>query len=164
MGVRYQVLVWPGEQFFPVLCSQDRLEQHLQDFVATFFRPEQGVRVEEKEIWLNVYSKGDYQEVHNHLGMRTIISMAYMLELRRNSGSFVFPLNGDSHFRSLSDFVRPDFSRERFVPALKEDQAVFVPSFLPHYVTAHSTRALRATISANYDLTHPLLEGEEKGS
>lgn len=140
---------------FPFDVIQPDLGKHVRDYVEEFFRPQNGATVVEKEIWLNVYSEGDYQEIHNHLMMNTIVSVAYMLKLPSQSGSIVFHQSGDSFFRSLSEFVRPDFSRERLTPKLREGQAVLFPSFLPHYVTPHLGNDLRATISANYDLSHP---------
>lgn len=144
----------------PFELLRSSLDSHLQDYISEFFRPQNDARVEEKEIWLNVYSKGDYQEIHNHVGNRTVISMAYMLAQPARSGSFVFYRNGDTFFRGLTDYVRPDFSRDRVAPGLREGQAVFFPSSLPHYVSPHQSDSLRATVSANYWVCHPSLGNE----
>ncbi|MEM1295545.1 MAG: putative 2OG-Fe(II) oxygenase [Verrucomicrobiota bacterium] len=142
---------------FPFKVLRSSLGKHVQGYFEEFLRPQNGATIVEKEIWLNVYSKGDYQEIHNHLMMNTVVSVAYMLKLPSRSGSIVFYRSGDTFFRSLSDFVRPDFSRDSVTPNLREGQAVLFPSFLPHYVSPHQGDNLRATISANYDVSHPEL-------
>lgn len=102
--------------------------------------------------WLNRYSKGHSQEVHNHAGGNAVLSCAYMLELPKNSGDIVFFQTGNDllKYTTLNDICDNDLNvSNRFTPILQEGDIVIFPSYLDHYVTGNYTEKRRSTISAN---------------
>mgnify|MGYP000365574900 CR=1 FL=1 len=104
------------------------------------------------ECWLNRYSKGQFQEVHNHAG-ESIISCAYMLKTPPDSGNFVFYKNTYDYFHQ-SDLPKlssnPFKYNNRVTPPLEEGDIIYFPSSLEHYVSNNNSNDLRATISANF--------------
>lgn len=102
--------------------------------------------------WLNRYSKGHNQEVHNHAGGNSVLSCAYMLELPENSGDIVFFQTGNDLFKYtvLNDICNNNLNvSNRFTPVLNEGDIIIFPSYLDHYVTGNNTDQRRSTISAN---------------
>ncbi len=108
------------------------------------------------QVWLNRYEKGQYQEVHNHVMDKSVVSCAYMLELPPNSGNFTFfqEANDFWHGVGLSKIcARPFPINSSYAPALTEGDVIFFPSYLCHYVTFNESELRRSTISANFCLT-----------
>ncbi len=107
------------------------------------------------ECWLNRYSQGQHQEVHNHAGP-SIISCAYMMKVPPNSGNFVFYKNAYDFFHQ-SDLpsltTQPFKYNNRVTPPLVEGDIIYFPSVMEHYVTHNKSQDIRATISANFILT-----------
>ena len=104
------------------------------------------------ECWLNRYSKDYHQEIHNHAG-KSSISCAYMMNLPKDSGKFVFYRNTYDFFHinglpTLSDGPFP--YNNRITPPLEEGDIIFFLSVLEHYVTPNTSNETRATISANF--------------
>lgn len=103
--------------------------------------------------WLNRYSKGQYQEVHNHAGDGAAISCAYMLELPQDSADFVFYQAGNDfwHFNPIKKICNSGFPfNNRFTPELDEGDIIFFPSYIDHYVSHNKSDLRRSTISANF--------------
>jgi len=107
------------------------------------------------EVWLNRYKEGQFQEVHNHASNNNIVSCAYMLELPKDSGDFVFYKKNDFWATSgLRDLCAEPFPiNNRVTPPMEEGDIIFFPSDLEHYVSHNKTNKRRATISANFSLT-----------
>lgn len=104
------------------------------------------------ECWLNRYSKGHAQEIHNHVG-EAIVSCAYMMKIPADSGKFVFYKNAynDLNQSSLPKLCSDPFRfNNRVTPPLEEGDIVYFPSSLDHYVTENTSDQVRATISANF--------------
>jgi len=103
--------------------------------------------------WLNRYSKGQYQEVHNHAGDGASISCAYMLDLPQHSADFVFYQAGNDfwHFNPLRNLCSSGFPfNNRVTPNLTEGDIIFFPSYIDHYVGYNRSEFRRSTISANF--------------
>lgn len=103
--------------------------------------------------WANRYKKGMNQEIHNHLGNNNAISCAYMMELPKDSGDFVFYKEGNNHWHTvgIADLCEENFPfSNRHTPPLNEGDVIFFPSYLDHYVTNNTNEQRRATVSANF--------------
>ena len=104
------------------------------------------------ECWLNRYTNGQFQEVHNHAG-ESIISCAYMMHTPTNSGNFTFYKNAHDYFHQ-SDLpkltTQPFKFNNRITPPLDEGDIIYFPSTLEHYVSPNNSTEVRATISANF--------------
>ena len=104
------------------------------------------------ECWVNRYSPGQFQEIHNHAGPAHI-SCAYMLKTPPNSGNFVFYNDTYDYFHQIG---LPDLSagafkyNNRITPPCEEGDIIYFPSNLGHYVSDNKSDKVRATISANF--------------
>ena len=106
------------------------------------------------ECWLNRYGKNQNQELHNHAGA-CVISCAYMMNLPKDSGKFVFYRNTYDFFHNskLPLLTSGHFIyNNRITPPLEEGDIVFFPSVLEHYVTTNNSDEVRSTISANFTI------------
>tara|TARA_B100000674_G_C37622229_1_gene814867 strand:- start:150 stop:794 length:645 start_codon:yes stop_codon:yes gene_type:complete len=104
------------------------------------------------ECWLNRYKKDYNQEIHNHAG-KSSFSCAYMMNLPKDSGKFVFYRNTYDffHINEIPRLISDAFQyNNRVTPPLDEGDIVFFPSSLEHYVTPNNSDEVRATISANF--------------
>ena len=89
--------------------------------------------------WFNVYTKGDYQETHQHIG--SFISCVYFLKARQDGANLYFkPPYYDTHLD---------------VPYVKhkaeEGKLVMFRSFIPHGVEKHNSDENRITLAYNFD-------------
>ena len=103
--------------------------------------------------WMNVYSKGCYQEAHQHISGGHQLSYCYFSKLPEGSGKFGF---WNEQFRSycysgLNETMNLDLVEWGF-PEIKEGDLLIFPSFLIHQVTYHSIDELRVTVSGNVRL------------
>ena len=100
--------------------------------------------------WVNLYTKGDYQEVHHHISSKNIISYAYMHKLPKNSGNLYFTKGNESNlYLGQDDLVVETAPRNRFAPIVDEGDLVIFPSYLQHFVEPNRSDETRVTISGN---------------
>jgi uncharacterized protein (TIGR02466 family) len=105
------------------------------------------------EPWMNVYSKGCYQESHQHMSGGHQLSYCYFSKLPKGSGKFGF---WNEQFRmycsnQLQEVMNLDIVEWGF-PEVKEGDLLIFPSFLTHQVTYHPIDELRVTVSGNVSL------------
>jgi hypothetical protein len=109
------------------------------------------------KIWYNVYTNGEYQEVHDHLGTslnHTHFSFIHFLsynDKNHNPPEFRDPL---SQLRILSLELDRNRCGEVYVPNVKEGDLLMFPSYLQHCVPpGKPTNYPRITISFNVRIT-----------
>lgn len=106
------------------------------------------------QAWMNRYHKGQHQEIHCHSDTHNVISCAYMMQLPKDSGDFVFYKSNNDFFQrtSLQHLSYNDFYGNKYTPPLEEGGIVFFPGNLDHYVTYNKSDNLRVTLSANFSI------------
>jgi len=108
-------------------------------------------------IWFNVYDRGQYQEVHDHLsyGATSLFSFIYYLKLPKDfPGQTVFVNDG---YGKCKGYYSPnlDIAPLIYSPKVVEGQYLIFPSFLSHYVDHHSSEdEQRITVSGNVKLLY----------
>jgi len=113
--------------------------------------------VEFDSIWYNVYTDGEYQELHDHLGTSlnhthfSFIHFLFFDKESHNPPEFRDPL---SQLRILSLELDKNKCGEVYVPDIKEGDLLMFPSYLQHCVPPGiSTSYPRITISFNVKVT-----------
>lgn len=149
------------------LCSVDttmnsNLQKEWEPFVAHISPclaelPLSNVQMEFMPLWMNVYKKGDYQEIHNHMKHGASLSYCYFYKVPPDSGKLAFY---NEHYRNFAatplrealNLESFNISEWLFIEAKEGDLVVF-PSFMQHMVTQNLTDELRITVSGNLKLT-----------
>lgn len=130
---------------------QSLLEYHYIECMRKVFDKEFDVSF--NNMWYNVYTDGEYQEVHDHLG--TLFQPSHF--------SFIHFLcyDGDNHkppefrdplsqLRTTSLELESNRCGEVYVPDVKEGDLLMFPSYLQHYVPpGKKTDYPRITIAFN---------------
>ena len=108
--------------------------------------------------WLNIYQKGDYQEMHQHAGgvdgIGNVLSYAYMHKLPDNGGRFFFGNTRDyaNYIGQATSVVRT--SDMRYYPEATEGYIIIFPAWLHHMVEPNRGDEERVTISGNIYFTY----------
>ena len=104
--------------------------------------------------WMNVYSKGCYQEAHHHVASGNQLSYCYFYRLPEGSGRFGF--FNDSYRHYCNNWFSETLAIEGLVewgfPNVAEGDLLIFPSFMIHQVTAQTTDEKRVTIAGNVRL------------
>ena len=130
---------------------RDLLEKEYIECMREIFDKEFNVEIQ--NIWFNVYTDGEYQEYHDHVGTL----------LRPSHFSFIHFLSFDKENHKPPEFRDPlgqirnlslELDRNRcgevYVPDVKEGDLLMFPSYLQHCVPAwKKTDYPRITISFN---------------
>lgn len=96
------------------------------------------------KMWMNVYEKGDYQEVHNHIGddnPKHIFSFVYLLHDESETGLCFKSSNPNQLWYSHIDTIHT-----RGI-GLSEGSLIIFPSYFNHYVLPATGK--RITVSGN---------------
>ena len=100
--------------------------------------------------WMNVYTKGCYQEPHQHFNDRTQLSYCYFSKLPKGCGKFGF---WNEIFRNYCTtdlyWVMNLDIQEWGYPEVKEGDLIIFPAFIIHQVTYHKIDEPRVTVSGN---------------
>ena len=94
-----------------------------------------------KQLWANVYDKGDYTNSHGHQMYETGFGFVYFLKSKWYHPSFIFTDSGKK--------IRP-----------KEGTYLLFPYHLYHHVPKNRFKETRITLSGNIDVTNPLIAKE----
>jgi hypothetical protein len=105
--------------------------------------------------WLNLYKKGDYQEIHNHDGIFNEIavnlSCVFFVNNGENFSDFYFFDVNHSHINHLwTEIYR---SSTVFKLHAEAGDILFFPTHLFHNVSPHKSDIIRKTFSANIMVT-----------
>ena len=110
------------------------------------------------KIWYNVYTDGEYQEVHDHLGSLfepshfSFIHFLCFDKKNHNPPEFRDPL---SQLRTTSLELERNNCGEVYVPDVTEGDLIMFPSYLQHCVPpGKKTEYPRITISFNVKVQH----------
>jgi len=95
-----------------------------------------------RNTWINKYSTGDTQEIHNHLNAS--FSWVYFLQQPESGGSTMYFYNGTSRHddRQLG-------LSNRFKPQQQEGDLVIFPGYLNHFITPNESGEKRYTVAGN---------------
>jgi len=100
--------------------------------------------------WMNVYTKGCYQEPHQHFNNRTQLSYCYFSKLPEGSGKFGFWNELFRHYCTCDVYWAMDLDLVEWgFPEVKEGDLLIFPAFLIHQVTYHGIDEPRVTVSGN---------------
>ena len=106
------------------------------------------------EIWKNTYTKGGYQEVHDHLGPSGIVDIAGCIFLDDYHPEYAKFFFHNRHSCEISPAWRRLFDRNKtsfnnYIPTYKKGDIMFFPANMPHGVYPHKSRKTRQTVSFN---------------
>ena len=96
------------------------------------------------KMWMNVYEKGDFQEVHNHIGRsgeEHTFSFAYLLHDESETGLCFRSSNPNQLSYSMSDTIHTRGL------GISEGNLIIFPSYFDHYVLPSTGK--RITVSGN---------------
>jgi len=101
------------------------------------------------EAWINVYSKGDSQEVHTHVGgSDSTFGCAYFLQYdKEKDAQFVFyDPNQEKHLGNYSKHYPVE---NTWFPDVSEGDIIIFPAYLHHQVEPQRSDTKRITVAAN---------------
>ena len=98
------------------------------------------------DSWFNVYSKGDYQDVHQHFNY--VLSAVYFLKSNPNYSPLIFRPNYFDHF-DIDKTEGVSTNSDVLYKAVPGRLVIF-RSFLPHCVGKHKDDNDRITLAYNY--------------
>ena len=107
--------------------------------------------IEMTEAWINVYHKGQSQEIHTHCGGdNTTFSCAYFLQYNPEvDGKFVFYNPSQDHHQGYFSKNYP--CTNTWFPEVREGDIIIFPSYLHHQVAPQpQSDSARITVSANF--------------
>lgn len=138
----------PWRKWFPIL------EPIFRDFFDNI-PLKKGYEPVFQECWANKYSKGYFQEYHNHAASHCNLSAVYYYKLdEEHTQNFRFYNNNHSAYRAsgLDEAVSlPSF--EVYKPKLSEGDIIIFPAHYPHLVAPNTSDGLRITIAMNLLVT-----------
>lgn len=115
--------------------------------------PTEDFTFEVDEVWLNVYNKNEYQEIHDHSLPGRSFACSYILDYptEKNSGGELVIENTDFGIIQMSGLERVFnvFNQSKFIPKLKNGLLIIFPCWAKHYVLANKSENKRVTVSAN---------------
>ena len=116
--------------------------EYLLDIFKSFLKGFEIEKIILSNIWRNVYDKNGFQDVHFHTGCH----FCFIIYEKLNTPQTVFvnPAYDLLKEKNLEKFITPTFT-----PTVKQNDIVFFPSFLKHYVTDANDSI---TISGNVNI------------
>jgi hypothetical protein len=124
------------------------LNEHFDQYLQVF-DPTDQFEVE-THPWLNRYSKGDWQEQHNHFAPNILFSMAYIIK-SNGEDNFVFsdnPYSWYSHFNAEHLFKK--WPGRQYTPEQPDGTVMIFPSTVDHFVMPSKSDQYRISASANF--------------
>lgn len=98
--------------------------------------------IECRDCWINVYEKGDYQEIHTHANSH--LSLVYYVKVPPNSGQIIF-----SNPTYLTESMPIDDNGSvRYTP--EESDILIFKSSLAHRVSRSQSDQLRVSVALNF--------------
>lgn len=143
----------PNNENLPWNYFFEAIKLNVENFFQSL-EPSVNYHISCDEVWLNVYEKNGYQEIHDHAFPNRSFSCAYMLELPEDQPAGLifentnFPIIQSTGINRIFDA----FNYEKFIPNLTEGMLVIFPSWIKHYVLPNNSDSRRTTISANFKI------------
>jgi len=130
--------------------------EHIKPFFGHKYLPhvEKNIEVRFAMPWMNIYTKGCYQESHNHLRGRTSLAYCYFHKIPKDKGAAKFGFHNEMHrlyVNTIGEMNLPDCA-EWWYPDFNEGDLVIFPASLTHHVTLHKIDDERITVSGNVGL------------
>lgn len=133
----------------------EAIKPNLEEFFASL-NPLCEYKISSDEVWLNLYERDGFQEIHDHAFPNRAFSCAYILELpkeKNSGGELVFENTNFPIIQSTGiNRIFNAFNYEKFIPTLEEGMLIIFPSWVKHYVLPNRSDQRRVTISANFRL------------
>ena len=128
------------------------LDTHLQHFMKALGVNEHAPFTVGKDIWLNVYKTGHYQDPHVHVeeGVPCVFSFSYFAKFNASTDApFVFMNPPPRVPCPILERSNMSFSRE-FVPPTEQGHIFIFPSFFPHLVGLQHADTDITTVAGNF--------------
>lgn len=120
-----------------ITMTQVHIHQFLSEIKSKSYS-----QIECRDCWVNVYEKGDYQEIHTHANSH--ISVVYYVKVPQNSGQIIF-----SNPTYLTDSLPiEDNESVRYTPA--ESDILVFRSSVPHRVSRNTSDDIRVSVALNF--------------
>ena len=132
----------------------EKFMENTSDNITEFlghFNPKVAIDLLPQEFWVNRYSKGQFQEYHDHAVPQVNLGVVYFYQLDDiNKSDFTFYNKDHSDYKKcgLDDIFNLPASLE-VNPTVSEGDLIIFPSFYPHLVKCNKSDSERITISAN---------------
>lgn len=127
--------------------------------MITELKPRVPIKLELVESWLNSYTQGGFQEIHDHLHSGRSLSCAYFLEWTESAGEIVFENSAMSLNNACSlPQLLFDVCESKYVPQIEEGTLIVFPSWVKHFTMPNFSKERRSTISANFSIYSSELE------
>lgn len=113
------------------------LESEYSKCLDEFFDKKYRVRLVDDNIWYNVYTDGEYQELHDHIGEAlNPFHWSCIHFLSYNKGEHTPPEFRDpiAQIRQLGVAMERDWVGEYYVPEVEEGSFLMFPTYLQHRV------------------------------
>ena len=128
----------------------DIIKPSIDLFTGEAFNRE--VRLNVSFPWINNYTKGCFQEVHDH---RSDVACVFFLNDGEDfSKFFFFNRNNNSCSIMFNSVMVYDELRltDKYYPDVKAGKVIFFPGTMLHGVTMHNSDVVRKTVSCNFNL------------
>ena len=126
------------------------IDEHLQSL-----QPTMPFMIHSDEFWVNMYSKGDFQESHELAFPGRSLSAIYIMELDKDTegGDLVFecPNFATVKYSGLNR-IFDKWQYQHIMPKLENGTLILFPSWLTHYVLPMRSEKRRITIAANFSI------------
>jgi len=137
-------------------CNVDKSSQRWQDWMdiicpsLDIFSKELNYRGDYiiRDPWINFYSKGSFQEPHDHLYCD--IACVFFMNTGSDFSKFYFR---DRYSNGISPSIREVLQySDTYCPEISAGDIMFFPAHLLHGVSPHKSSTIRKTFSTNLDL------------
>ena len=125
----------------------NKIESSVQEYITPYTTSIWNPDNFNVQIWLNKYTKGQYQESHNHVG--NAVSFNYVIKSQNMDNKFVLIDYSKSCAESVAYQSGIDFFQGKREFNLKAGDLILFPSWVNHYVTPSHKDGERITISGN---------------
>jgi len=139
-------------------CSSDKIPLKLEDFLP-LLKPSIDLFAKKLEVtfnytlcnpWINLYKKGDFQEIHDHVSQD--FACVFFANDGENFAQFYFAdRNSTALTRGAKVLLK--YKYHHFL-RFNVGDIIFFPSHLLHGVTPHRSDIIRKTLSFNFDIEH----------
>lgn len=134
----------------------DAIKPNFEEFLNGM-QPFTNYSIDIIESWVNIYKKGGYQEIHDHMFPGRCFSCSYFFEKPEGEdarGELVFENMDYSRISATGlDRVFQQMKTKLFIPEVKTGDIVFFPSWVKHFTHPNNSNQRRTTFSANFAVT-----------
>jgi len=134
------------------LIKSERLSLGLDIFFPSldlFFKDlslDNNLNISLHEIWRNTYTKGFFQETHDHLPLH-LSGVVFLTDYQKNDSKFYFQHR--HHSEISKEWRELCLGQSRYYVEGKRGQVLLFPSYMMHGVTIHKSNSIRKTVAFN---------------